>query len=220
MRVSCSRCMPQAGAYTWDFALHKRILRKTELVIYLVFAHNSHTYTQEWLRKAAQREVCETKAVDLNELLEDTARAFVGTHTAAMLHLVTAAGEEHSNDSVPMLVDTMPETLAMDLHRFDDFRHEFKTLAAATSMLVTAAHELQKDAPLLLTRIAEEVFVVPMQQDVLYELDLETSLEAIGGILLNGVQGGTAEQRKTRVAVVMQRPRAVASPTDAVHRMM
>jgi hypothetical protein len=144
-----------------------------------------------------------------------------------MLHLVSA--EEEHNDNVPLQVDTIPETLALDLHRLSDFRHEFKTLAAATSMLMTAAHELKKDASLLLTSIAEEVSVVPMQQDVLYELDLETSLEAIGGILLNGTikkeeddGEGTAEQQqekwKTCIAV-MQRLRAVASPTDAVHSM-
>jgi hypothetical protein len=138
-----------------------------------------------------------------------------------MLHLVTSAGDaEPSNDTMPLLVETVPETLAIDLHRLNDFRYEFQTLETATSMLVTAAHELQTDAPLLLPRIADEVFVVSMQQDVLYELDLETSLEAIGGILLDGVLGGTIEQRKTRIKVIMRRLSAVASPTDAVHRMM
>ena len=179
------------------------------------------TYPQEWLHKAAKREVCDTKAVDLNELIEGTARAFVGIHTADMLHLVTSAGDaEPGNDTMPLLVQSVPETLAMDLHRLNDFRYEFQTLATATSMLVTAAHELQADAPALLPRIAEQVFVVPMQQDILYELDLETSLEPTAGILLDGMQRGTIEQRKARIAVIMQRLRAVASPTDAVHRMM
>jgi hypothetical protein len=119
---------------------------------------------QAWLRKAAEREVCETKAVALNELLQDTARAFVGVHTAAMLHLVAGEQEEH----VPLQADTVPETLTLDLHCLSGSRLEFKTLEAAMCMLVTSAHELNKDAPVLLTRIAEEVSVALMQQEVPY----------------------------------------------------
>jgi hypothetical protein len=82
---------------------------------------------------------------------QSTARAFVGVHTAAISHLVTGEGD------VPLQADTIPETLAMDLNLQPE--RELETLTTATSMLVTAAHELHKEAPALVTRTAKVVFV-------------------------------------------------------------
>lgn len=121
------------------------------------------SFWQLWIHTSTEIEV-RTQAVNLDELLNGTASAFVSVHTAGMLHLL--AGE------VPLKAETVPETLSLDVERLVRLQRELKALTTAASMLVTAAHELNS-APLV-ARIAEEV---------LAREGLDATLEAIAGVL-------------------------------------
>ena len=146
-----------------------------------------------------------TKAVELEGLLQGKAFAFVGVHSAGMLHLV--AGE------TTIKAETVPETLLFDVHRLSCLQREFQTLTTASTMLVSVAHSLgttkkQADAQLVST-IGEEIFM-PAE-----ELNLEATLDKVSAVL-EGRSTLSADARKTTLRMLAQS----ASPTDPVHRLM
>ena len=86
--------------------------------------------TQSWIRAVLRSEV-ESKAVDLETLLEGRAASFVHVHSAAMLALVSAP---------PIKPDLCPETLLFDVHRLAILQREFQYIVTAATILVTASH--------------------------------------------------------------------------------
>jgi hypothetical protein len=181
-----------------------------------------HTYKQDWLRTAVETEVNTTKAVDLNELLQGTGRAFVGVHTAAMLHLVA------SDDFGPLRHDTIPETLAMDLHRLSLLQQERKTLTTALSMLMSAGHELHKDAPALVDHIAKELSCCTLSAAhnnadlmLVNNANGESILETIDKLFSNAdITPQAFLHDANRKRILMQRFKASAAPTDPLQALM
>jgi len=159
---------------------------------------------QAWIRAHVRGEVS-SKAVDLAALLEGKAAAFVGVHSAGMLHLVAS--------DTTVRADNVPETLLFDVHRLSCLQREFQTLTTASTMLVSVAHSLGAtkkpvDAQLV-SDIGEEIFV-PEE-----EINLEATLDKVSDVL-QGRSTLSEDARKTALRMLAQS----ASPTDAVHRLM
>ena len=72
--------------------------------------------------------------MDLQSLLDGKASAFTHIHNAAMVSLVS--------DHPPLKTENCPETLLLDVNRLAYLQSEFKYIALAATILVTAGHSL------------------------------------------------------------------------------
>ena len=146
-----------------------------------------------------------TKAVDLEELLEGKAHAFVHVHSTGMLQLVTG--------DTTIKADMVPETLLFDVHRLALLQREFQTLTTATTIMVTLTHALtatkKPEDVTLLRAIADEVFLsVP-------ELDLMQTTDAIAVMIERRSSLSEAARKALKGAVIQ-----CSSPTDPVNALM
>ena len=150
--------------------------------------------TTAWITETVRQEV------DLDGLLHGRAEPFVRVHTASMVRLVTTTAQ-----AAPT-VETVPETLQLDVHRLCLMQIEFRYLTLAATVLLATTHALAAHAE---ERARLEAAVVAHRPET---SDQEALLDAIEAAL------APLDEATRRVArcVVHQS----TSPTDPVRRLL
>jgi hypothetical protein len=87
--------------------------------------------TQRWICLNLRHEVA-LKTVDLEQLLEGKAYAFVHVHSAAMLSLIT--------DQTLITTEMCPETLLFDVDRLSMIQQEFQYIITSITIMVKVKH--------------------------------------------------------------------------------
>ena len=160
--------------------------------------------TTAWIQGTVHRVVA-TGGVELSNLLQGRAAAFVYVHSEAMLSLVT-------DRRLTVVKETCPETLFLDVHHLFDLQLEFQYLAKAITFMVTSTHAIlaSKDpADLPVMSSISALFVT--QQKV---IDTEATVKNIETLLLQTSLSKTAQTTLTRALV------QCSSPSDAVHCLL
>lgn len=85
---------------------------------------------QKWIRDT----VSSKPASMVTDLVAGKASAFVNVHTSAMISLIAS--------SVPVTLETTPETLMFDVHRLSLIQQEFARLVNGATALVIANHAI------------------------------------------------------------------------------
>jgi len=156
--------------------------------------------TIAWIRLTLRREVS-LNAVQIEDLMSGTAGSFVHVHSAAVLALVC--------EQKTATTDVSPETLSMDVHRIYLLQREFRSITAAATMMVTAAHSITaSNNAAVLSKICD--ILVPKGK----EIDLEPLIVEVGAAAKESSL--TEENRNTMLRALVQ----CSSPTDPVHQLM
>ena len=142
--------------------------------------------------------------MELDNLLEGKAAAFVHVHSAAMLSIVA--------EDVTVKADICPETLLFDVHRLGELQREFQNIVTSATMIITASHALTT------TKNSEDLAVLSKISDILSSETKEIDLEGtVNKIKVELSQSSLSENnRNAALRAILQ----CASPTDAVHCLM
>ena len=147
--------------------------------------------TTAWIKSAVQALVNE-RADALDGLLNGRHATFYEAHCEAMLSIVATA--------FPVRLDTLPETLSMDVHRLQTMQVEFNYLTAATT---TAAVVISETRPTMqVIRNVSEILVEAV--------DVDTAVESIAERHIP-----EPLRAKTRKAIA-----ACLEPTSAARKLM
>ena len=176
--------------------------------------------TRAWVRGAGRQLVRERRAVQLDELLDGRAQAFVAVHSDAMLALVADA----PRGVLP--AEGAPETLQMDLVRLNGLRREFDDIATRMAMLAVMRHGIGGGRPSAAAAVGpfEAVATLIAEEDPFQSVsDISTMLARVQAVL-NGraaelsssANGGGAEVAES----LMRQLRQASTAGDCVNALM
>ena len=176
--------------------------------------------TRAWVRGAGRQLVRERRAVQLDELLDGRAQAFIAVHSDAMLALVADA----PRGVLP--AEGAPETLQMDLVRLNGLRREFDDIATRMAMLAVMRHGIGGGGRSSAAAVGpfEAVATLIAEEDPFQSVsDISTMLARVQAVL-NGraaelsssANGGGAEVAES----LMRQLRQASTAGDCVNALM